>query len=73
MQFIKELLTNKNNDRSLHLGKIRNRFFQKEKLTESELNYHVHIVGASGYGKTVLISQMIEQQIIKAKDLCLLI
>ncbi len=69
MQFIKELLTNKNNDRSLHLGKIRNRFFQKEILTESELNHHVHIVGASGYGKTVLISQMIEQQNIQGKGL----
>jgi type IV secretory pathway TraG/TraD family ATPase VirD4 len=69
MEFIKELFTNKNDDRSLYLGKIKNRLFAKEKLTEAELNHHVHIVGASGYGKTVLISQMIEQQIAQGKGL----
>jgi type IV secretory pathway TraG/TraD family ATPase VirD4 len=46
------------------LGKIQNRFRKPaEVLTEAELNHHVHIVGASGYGKTVLISHIIKQKI----------
>src|SRR5687768_901743 len=46
------------------LGTTRGRFFKKrEILTEAELNHHVHIVGASGFGKTVLLSHIIKQKI----------
>ena len=51
------------------LGKINGSFWRKEKLTESELNHHVHIVGASGFGKTVLISQIVRQRIEQGKGL----
>lgn len=56
------------------LGKYSKRFFNKslfknwfqknELLTQSELNHHVHIVGASGYGKSVLISHIMKNQIL---------
>ncbi len=52
------------------LGRVpRTLFFQKEKLTENQLNHHVHIVGASGFGKTVLISQIVKQSICQNKGL----
>jgi type IV secretory pathway VirB4 component len=44
-------------------------FFHTEKLTEAELNHHVHIVGASGYGKTVLLSHIIKQTIEQGRGL----
>lgn len=57
----------KSND--IEIGKRRGVFKGKEVLTESELNHHVHIVGASGYGKTVLVSKIIESQIAQGKGL----
>jgi len=47
------------------LGKVKGYPFKKELLTSEELNHHVHIVGASGYGKTVLITQIIKDKIKK--------
>lgn len=35
----------------------------KEWITEKQLNHHVHIVGASGFGKTVLISHILKSRI----------
>ena len=36
---------------------------KKIKITEEQLNHHVHIVGASGFGKSVLLSHVIENRI----------
>lgn len=51
------------------LGTVKGRFWRKETLSEGQLNHHVHIVGASGYGKTVLLSHLIEQRIKQGKGL----
>ncbi len=52
------------------LGRVpRTLFFQKEKLTENQLNHHVHIVGASGFGKTVLLSIIVKESICQNKGL----
>lgn len=50
---------------SLYIGKIKNKFFQKEFLSQKELNHHVHILGASGFGKTVLLSKILKDQLQK--------
>jgi hypothetical protein len=36
---------------------------KKEYLSTSQLNHHVHVVGASGYGKSVLLSKIIKGRI----------
>ncbi|RYZ77795.1 MAG: DUF853 family protein [Proteobacteria bacterium] len=54
------------------LGRVHNSIFRKAKLSERELNHHVHIVGASGFGKTVLLSHLIEQRIGQGKGLLFL-
>lgn len=51
------------------LGNVSGSLWRKEELTEGQLNHHVHIVGASGYGKTVLLSHIIEQRIAQGKGL----
>jgi len=53
----------------VHLGKIAGSFLRSEFLTESQLNHHTHIVGASGFGKTVLISHIVKQLIKQGKGL----
>ncbi|GIL17075.1 MAG: hypothetical protein BroJett040_08260 [Oligoflexia bacterium] len=53
----------------VQIGKIKDRPFFKEYLTEGQLNHHVHVVGASGYGKTVLLSHIIKQRISQNKGL----
>lgn len=45
------------------LGKVKGAFFREEVLTEAELNHHVHIVGASGFGKTVMLSHIVKDRI----------
>lgn len=37
--------------------------FKKLTLTDEQLNHHVHIVGASGFGKSVLLSHIIKNRI----------
>lgn len=71
MTQIKNLLSNVNSkpDERIQLGKISGSFWRNEELTEKQLNHHVHIVGASGYGKTVLISHIIKQRIQNGKGL----
>jgi type IV secretory pathway TraG/TraD family ATPase VirD4 len=61
--------SNPQNHSDVVLGKIKNSFFKNEKLTEAELNHHVHIVGASGYGKSVLLSHIIRSRINEGKGL----
>lgn len=48
---------------SVLLGRVKGSLWRQECLTEGQLNHHVHIVGASGFGKTVLISHIIRQRI----------
>nr|BFD66167.1 hypothetical protein HAGR004_11890 [Bdellovibrio sp. HAGR004] len=43
--------------------------WRKEELTEGQLNHHVHVVGASGYGMMVFISHIIKQRIEQGKGL----
>lgn len=45
------------------LGKVSGSLWRKEELSEGQLNHHVHVVGASGYGKTVLLTHIIKQRI----------
>lgn len=55
----------------IHIGRIQGRGLKgllplkanTEVLTEAELNHHVHIVGATGYGKTVLLSKLLKSKI----------
>lgn len=47
----------------LILGQIKGSLWRKEELTEGQLNHHVHVVGASGYGKTVFLSHIVRQRI----------
>lgn len=55
----------------IRLGKIKQKYFfsSPEYLTDKEANHHVHIVGASGYGKTVLLSHIINYQIRSGRGL----
>ncbi len=64
---IKELTHSKNEN--VVLGKVSGSLWRKEELSEAQLNHHVHIVGASGYGKTVLLSHIIKQRIEQGKGL----
>jgi hypothetical protein len=41
------------------------------KLTESEVNHHVHVVGASGFGKSVLLSHITANRIRSGRGLML--
>jgi hypothetical protein len=54
-------------DQGISLGRIQNSILKKEYLTEKELNHHVHVVGASGFGKTVFLSHIIRDRISKGK------
>lgn len=50
--------------RAVVLGRQRNLLLPKrELLTEREMNLHTHVVGASGFGKTVLISHILRKKI----------
>lgn len=75
MKTIKNILTRGNfkkyEDR-VQLGRVSGKIWLKEELSEGQLNHHVHIVGASGYGKTVLLSHIIKQRIAHGKGLMFL-
>lgn len=47
----------------LTIGQIKGSIFKPEVLTEAELNHHVHIVGASGFGKSVLLSKILKSKV----------
>lgn len=53
----------------VRLGKVSGSIWRNEELSEGELNHHVHIVGASGFGKTVLLSHILKQRIEQGKGL----
>lgn len=65
MEIIRNTFRNFNRpkEHQITLGKIKGSLFKEETLTESQLNHHVHIVGASGFGKTVLISHIVKDRI----------
>jgi ABC-type transporter Mla maintaining outer membrane lipid asymmetry ATPase subunit MlaF len=67
-QIIPGIMPKKKQD-SVVLGKVSGSLWRNEELTEGQLNHHVHIVGASGYGKTVLLSHIIQQRIAQGKGL----
>ena len=71
MEIIKNLITqNKTQDQSkVVLGKVSGSLWRKEELSEGQLNHHVHVVGASGFGKTVFLSHIIKQRIDAGKGL----
>ncbi len=57
------------NEDKITLGQVSGSLWNKENLTEGQLNHHVHIVGASGFGKTVLLSHIVKDRIAKNKGL----
>lgn len=56
----------------LLVGRVCGSFSQKEYLSQQELNHHVHILGASGFGKTVLLSKILKDQLKKGHGALLL-
>lgn len=71
MDFLNSLSNKKEQIESnkVTLGKVSGSIWRKEELTEGQLNHHVHVVGASGFGKTVLLSHIIKQRIAQGKGL----
>jgi len=51
------------------LGKIKGSAFKEETLSEGQLNHHVHVVGASGFGKSVLLEHIVKDRIFKNKGM----
>lgn len=51
----------------IRVGKIQGSILKKDILTDSQLNHHVHVVGASGFGKTVLLKKIIKDRINKGE------
>jgi hypothetical protein len=56
-------------DLGIEIGHFKDRPFKKFYLTEKALNHHVHICGASGFGKSVLIHHILRDRIRKGKGL----
>ncbi|QDK37977.1 type IV secretory system conjugative DNA transfer family protein [Bdellovibrio sp. NC01] len=54
---------------SIQIGRIEGSFFQYDYLTDGELNHHVHVLGASGFGKTVLINKIMKQRLFQGQGL----
>lgn len=63
MDTIRNALGLKPKQFSIELGREKQFPFRREWITGAQLNHHVHIVGASGFGKTVLISHIIRELI----------
>lgn len=59
----------KRKEEVITLGKIKGSFYKEETLSEAQLNHHVHIVGASGYGKSVLLEHIVKDRIQKNKGM----
>lgn len=71
MQKIKNLISefNEPKNENVILGKVSGSLWRKEEISEAQLNHHVHVVGASGFGKTVLLSHIVKQRIAQGKGL----
>jgi hypothetical protein len=50
-------------DAAVCIGRAQAFLRPAEWITEKQLNHHIHIVGASGFGKTVLISHILRSRI----------
>lgn len=50
-------------DAAVCIGRAKKFLRPKEWITEKQLNHHLHIVGASGFGKTVLISHILKSRV----------
>ena len=62
-----------NDPYAIDIGLIQNKFFfDREVLTEKELAHHTHIVGASGFGKTVFLSKIVRSLINQKKGMLFL-
>lgn len=57
------------NNKNVVLGKVSGSLMKNEEISERQLNHHVHVVGASGFGKSVLLSHIVEQRIQQGKGL----
>ncbi|WP_374032868.1 type IV secretory system conjugative DNA transfer family protein [Bdellovibrio bacteriovorus] len=59
----RKLLGLSSSGESLSIGRIKGSLFKREWLSDAEVNHHVHIVGASGFGKTVLLTKILRDRI----------
>lgn len=59
-------------DAAVCIGRAEKFLRPREWITEKQLNHHVHIVGASGFGKTVLISHILRSRIVGGRG-CLFV
>lgn len=59
----KETTSKNSKATAIDLGVNAQKPHQRVKLTEDQLNHHVHIVGASGFGKSVLLSHILRNRI----------
>lgn len=48
---------------AIKIGRSNDLFKSSSWITEKQLNHHIHVVGASGFGKTVLISHIVKSRI----------
>ncbi|MES2803283.1 MAG: TraM recognition domain-containing protein [Bdellovibrionota bacterium] len=69
MELAKLLKRKKRKEEVITLGKINGSIFKEETLSEGQLNHHVHVVGASGYGKSVLLEHIVKDRIQKNKGM----
>ena len=60
---IRTYIGQKPSDGAVCIGRAQKFLRPQEWITEKQLNHHVHIVGASGFGKTVLISHILRSRI----------
>ena len=58
-----------NDPSHIQIGKIRDSIFKRELLTEGELAHHIHVVCASGFGKTVFLAKIVKAHIAQGKGL----
>ncbi len=56
-------------NKKIKIGMVSGSLWRKEELSEGELNHHVHVIGASGYGKSVLLSHIVRNRIEEGKGL----
>lgn len=71
MDLVKQIFEHKEKPKKdyVTLGKVSGSLWRNEELSEGQLNHHVHVVGASGFGKTVFLSHIIKQRIEQGKGL----
>ena len=69
MEFSSIIKKKKYKEELITLGKVKGSLYKEETLSEAQLNHHVHVVGASGYGKSVLLEHIVKDRIIKGKGM----